>query len=216
MGYADYMWDTWTGVPEHAEHKQDSEILSDMPHCEAQLRKHLTNHPKMTLWLIITGYCEPHPGGKGTYSYNIKQTKGRVPPLNQYFPGYHYKGMPYEKYEGWLTGLARAGVRIRQSPNMLTTAKILVQLERSAMTEGTTLNRHLKPVIRHHDNPQVMTLLGAHDSGVGVEKAEELIRIYKTVAAIVNTSPESIAHNIAGIGIPGAKKLLKSFGVEDG
>ncbi len=215
MGYADVLYSTWTGEMEQVELKMVDEILSNMPHVEAQLRNHIANHPDITLWLVITKQCEPHPGGKGTYAYQVQQLKGRVPPLNHYLPGFWYKGIPYERYEGFLTGLARAGVRIRESPNILTTAKILVQMEKSAQTEGTTLNRHVKPVIRHHDDPQVMTLLGAHNSGVDVVRAEALIDIFKTVEAIINTSAESIAHNVAGMGLVTARKLLSSFGVKD-
>ena len=214
MGYADYMWSTWNKGAEHAEHKEVDEILSNMPRVEMQLRKHLTNQPNMTLWLIITSHAEPHPTpGKGTYSYKAEPIQGRYPPLNRYVPNFHYTGMVYERYEGFLNGLARAGVLIRQSPNRLTTAKLLVRMEKSAATEGTTLNRHVKPVVRHHYDPQVQTLLGAHDSGVDVVLAEELIDVYKTVYAIVNTSAESIAYNINGMGLPKAQKLLKSFGV---
>lgn len=215
MGYADVLYSTWTGGLEQVELKMVDEILSNMPHVETQLRKHITNHPDITLWLVITKHCEPHPTGKGTYAYQVQKLKGRVPPLNHYLPGFHYKGIPYTRYEGLLTGLARAGVRIRESPNVLTTAKILVQLEQSAMSEGTTLNRHVKPVIRHHDDPQVMTLLGAHNSGVDVVRAEALIAVFGTVAAIINTSAESIAHNVSGMGLISAKKLLASYGVKD-
>ncbi len=229
-GLADYCWSDWMKRIEQVERKQVGEILSDMPHVEDQLRSHVQNNPASIVWLLVEGIVLPgYKDGKlGCYTYIARDcstfTKGRREVETHYTPGW-FSQIPFEKYEGFLTGVARIGIRVRRTVDAVSTAKVLHQMEVSAQTEPTTLQRHIKPNITFHPNPQVITLLGvmatqidkdgnirAVSSGIGVELAERLIKEFGSVFKIMESSPETIAELVPGMGKVSAKKLLEAFG----
>lgn len=87
-------------------------------------------------------------------------------------------------------------------------------MERGGQHKSEILQRHLKPSINFKAKPQVMSLLGLYESGVGPVLAEELIRHFDTVAKIATLSPTIIAETVPGMGERAARMLLKSLGVE--
>jgi len=206
-GFADYQWLMYTGRGEHVERKQVNEILSDMPHVEEQLRGHLENQPDHILWLLVEGIITPHdvdPRRTVIYAKRSKSAEVFVP-IRDF-------GMPFERFEGFLTSLERTGVRVRRTVDYYATARVLAHMETSAQRPHTVLQRHIKPRITFKPNAQVMTLLGAHKSGIGPELAENLIKVYGNVAAIIRTTPEEIADSVPGVGLKKAKQLLEAFG----
>ncbi len=229
-GLADYCWSDWMKRIEQVERKQVGEILSDMPHVEDQLRSHVQNTPTSVVWLLVEGIVQPgYKDGKlGCYTYQARDCstfiKGRREVEIHYIPGWFSK-IPFEKYTGFLTGLERIGIKVKCTVDAVGTAKVLHQMEVSAQTEPTTLQRHIKPNITFHPNPHVMTLLGvmathidkdgntkAIPSGVGVELAERLIKEFGSVFKIMESSPETISELVPGMGKVSARKLLEAFG----
>ncbi len=218
-GWADYMWSMYNGEIEQAERKQVNEILSDMPAVEEQIRKELQAKPGATLWLIVEGVCQPvllENGREGTVVYakrmcNTYRSYGKRDPEEHYVPG-HISKQPYERFQSFLTGLERVGVRVRHTVDYITTAKVLIQMAKSAQSPPSTLQRHNKPQVSFHPEPQVMNLLGVYKSGIGVELAERLIKYYGSMWSMAQMNPEDIAADVEGMGVSSATKLLKAIG----
>ena len=222
-GWADYMWPMYTGLIEQVERKQVGEILSDLPGVEEQIRKELQAKPEATLWLLVEGICQPtlyedNRGimREGTMMFksrmcNAYRSYGKREPEEHFVPN-HMSKTPYERFQSFLTGLERMGVRVRHTTDYITTAKVLIQMAKSAQSPPTTLQRHNKPQISFHPNPQVMNLLGVYKSGVGVEMAERLINAYGSMWDMAQMNPEDIAEHVPGMGVVSATKLLKAIG----
>ncbi len=218
-GWADYMWPMYNGLTEQAERKQVNEILSDPPAVEEQIRKELQAKPEAILWLIVEGVCQPiqlDNGREGTVVYgkrmcNAYKSYGKRTPEEHYIPG-HVSKQPYERFQSFLTGLERVGVRVRHTMDYMTTAKVLIQMAKSAQSPSSTLQRHNKPQVSFHPNPQVMNLLGVYKSGIGVELAERLIDYYGSMWNVAQMDPEDIAQDVQGMGIGNATTLLKAIG----
>lgn len=218
-GWADYMWPIYNGLVEQVERKQVGEILSDIPGVEEQIRKELQAKPEATLWLLVEGVCQPillDNGREGTMIFksrvcNAYRSYGRRKPEEHFVPN-HTSKIPYERFQSFLTGLERMGVRVRHTTDYITTAKVLVQMAKSAQSPPTTLQRHNKPQITFHPDPQVMNLLGIYKSGIGTEMAERLIETYGSMWNMAQMNPEDIAEHVPGMGKVSAIKLLKAIG----
>lgn len=218
-GWADYMWPMYNGLIEQAERKQVNEILSDMPGVEEQLRKEIQTKPEATLWLIVEGICQPiqlENKREGTVTYgkrmcNAYKSYGKRTPEEHYVPG-HISKQPYERFQSFLTGLERVGVRVRHTVDYITTAKVLVQMATSAQSPPSTLQRHNKPQIAFHPDSQVMNLLGIYKSGISVVLAERLIKQYGSMWNVAQMHPEDIAADVQGMGISNATELLQAIG----
>lgn len=211
QGYADYMWKMWDGMLEQAERKQVGEIISDMNGVEDQIRQQLQRNPDIAHWLIVEGIVEP--AIRGIWTLKPKPYKGQSPEMVKYEPDRNNKAVPFERYEGWLTGVERMGVRVRRTNDYSGTALVLAEMYKSGQTASTTFNRHLKPLIPFHPNPQVMTLMGAYKADIGPRLGEALIKEFDTVANIISLNPETIAELIPRMGEERARKLLRAFGV---
>lgn len=212
QGYADYLWKTWNSTCEQCERKQATEIISDMNGVEDQIRQQLQRHPEIDHWLIVEGIVEP--ALRGLWTLKAKPYKGQSPEMVKYEPDRNHKAVPFEKYEGWLTGIERMGVRVRRTNDYSGTAMVLAEMFKSSQTASTTFNRHLKPLIPFHPDPQVMTLMGAYKADIGPVLGEALVKEFDTVANIISLNPETIAELIPRMGVEKARKLLRSFGVK--
>lgn len=211
-GWADYRWVDWMDCYEQAERKQCGEILGGMEEVEDQIRREVQAHPECRLWLLVEGLA--YPGVKVEVGRTVQGTWVFKRVGGVWKPTWFY-GVRFELYEGFLTGLRRQGVLVRETRDSLTTAKVLVQLEQSAKHEPTTLQRHLKPKLDWIPDPQVMTLMGGYKSGVGPILAERLVGrkgVFSTVWDLLQASPEFIAECVEGVGVETAKKLQRSFG----
>lgn len=211
-GYADYMWKMWDGMLEQAERKQANEIIRDMNGVEDQIRQQLQRHPEIVHWLIVEGIVEP--AMRGLWTLKSKPYKGQSPEMVKYEPDRNHKAVPFVRYEGWLTGVERMGVRVRRTNDFSGTAMVLAGMYKSGQTASTTFQRHLKPQIPFHPNQQVMTLMGAYEAEIGPVLGEALVKEFGTVAKIIQLNPETIAEMIPRMGVPKARKLLQSFGVK--
>ena len=219
-GWADYMWPTYNGLIEQVERKQVGEILSDQPAIEEQIRRELQEKPEATLWLIVEGVARSIPlsgsNREGTAVYkarmcNTYKNYGHREP-EEHFVVSHISKQPYERFTSFLTGLERIGVRVKFTVDYEATAKVLVQMAKSAQSPPTTLQRHNKPQITFRPNPQVMNLLGLYKSGVGPEMAEKLVDFYGSLWHIAQMNPEDIAADVPGMGVVSATKLLETIG----
>ncbi len=218
-GWADYSWLMYNQQTEQAERKQVNEILSDIPGVEEQIRKELQAKPEAVLWLIVEGICQPiqlDNGREGTVVYgkrvcNAYRSYGKREPEDHYVPG-HISKQPYERFQSFLTGLERVGVRVRHTIDYVTTAKVLIQMAKSAQSPPSTLQRHNKPQISFHPEPQVMNLLGVYKSGISTVLAERLIDYYGSMWNVAQMNPEDIAQDVEGMGVGNATTLLKAIG----
>jgi hypothetical protein len=230
-GYADYWWTMHDGVLEQVERKQVTEILSNMAKVEDQLRQHISKHPDGVLWLLIEGVAEPsimtyttksgYEVEAGTMlAYNKSLCHGgRTGSEYHFVPGWESR-IPYERWEGWLTGVERAGIRVKRTNDLFGSARVLARMEQSASGPGTTLQRHLKPQTPKHYNPHVMNVLGIGQhreakSGVDVKMAERLVAKFGSLYDIMRLPPEIIAEEIPGMGLNKAIQFLKACGRTD-
>lgn len=221
-GYADYHWYDHAGMLEQVERKQVTEILSNIAKVEDQLRQHITKHPDAILWLLIEGIPEPGDGVITVYNKelcrsNRRGTKGKA--VYHFVPTWESK-IPFERYEGWKTGIERAGIRIVTTNDIYGTARKLAGMEQSSKRPGTTLQRHLKPQTPKHYSPHVMNLLaiGQHreaKSGIDVIMAERMVNVFGDFLTICRLSPEILAEAIPGMGMTKAIQFLKSIGRTD-
>lgn len=210
-GWADYVWNTQASGIEQVERKQWGELLVNPERVERQLRDELQAHPEVVLWLYIEGVIASDAQGIEVYKLQRIQWQGKSREV--YMPNWHSR-TSIARVQAWISQLERIGVRVKYTQNTLETSVALTQAYRTAQHPPTILQRHIKPSITFHPNSQVMTLLGAHKSGIGVELAERIIKEFGTVWNLVTHSPELIADNVEGMGVVKARTLLKAFGKE--
>jgi hypothetical protein len=203
MGFADYLWFDWNHEPEQMERKQVTEILSDMPGVEMQLRRELDNVRRTIL--IIEGIVLP--GVKGCHTFMLS-SNGRV-----MRPGHVYN-FPYARYEAWKWGMENAGVTVWHTGNWEGTANAIAMRSKQVQSEEhSTLGRHLKPLPLFKVNPQVMFLMGIAD--VGPEKAEALITSFGNAWDALRAPVDMIAE-LPGWGKSSARAMFKAIGRDVG
>ena len=204
QGFADYLYYDCNNEPEMVERKQVNEILSDMEGVEYQLRKEL-DKVRRTI-LLVEGTVLPTSKGCQVY----------VPSQNGKFlrPGHSYS-FSYTRYESWLWGLEQVGVTVWRTASWEATADAIAMRAKSVLRpDHTTLARHLKPLPTFNADPHVQTLMGVKGGGIGPDKAEALVKVFRTAYAVLQADPEAIAKLVPGVGIRGAKVLLGAAGRE--
>ena len=204
-GFADYLWYTADNLPEQAERKQVTEILSDMAGVEYQLGNEIADVPDLfNMILIVEGIVEATPTGVQTF---LLAKNGN------YFRKSRSYNFSYARYEGWKIAQSRAGVLVWLTSSWLTTVQALVQFQKSAENNNhTALNRHLKQRPKFKRNPFVETLMGIKDANIGPELGQVITQVWGNPWDFIRQSPEAIAEYTPGIGIPKARTILEAFG----
>ena len=89
---------------------------------------------------------------------------------------------------------------------------MLVQMYKTSQRESTTFKRYTRPDMNFHENPQIMSLIGAHNTGISVVLAERVIQEFKTIHNMLQYSPELVASTVAGVGVVKARQMQRAFG----
>jgi len=209
--WADYMWSTWDKGIEHVERKQWGEILSGMDKVERQLRLEYQAHPSARLYLLIEGVIDPDSSGVTIMKRRRIPIPGRKGTEVAWVGSWHSR-QPYARVSAWLSAIQRMGIYLVFTQDHLSTAQMLVQMFKTSQRQSTTLNRYTKPDIQFHENPQIMSLIGAYNTGISVVLAERVIRDFTTIHNMLGYSPEMVASTVEGIGIVKAKQMQRAFG----
>ena len=205
-GLSDYGWHTYLASLEQCERKQVPEIIGALPETEYQIGNQLATAPDSLInqYLIVEGIAQAIPEGIQTWKmhdndrYYRKSTRFKL-------------SMP--AYEAYLIGLSRAGIVVIKTESWQDTAITLVALEKSAQYEGNTFHRHLKIRPSFRPDPYVEQLMGIKD--IGPETAVQLIKVFGTPWKVYGLHPQVIADYVPGMGLAGAKDMLKRVGRED-
>ena len=218
-GYADYVFNWWSGELEQYERKQANEVLSALEDTEYQLAGEIFNHPEGRLGLIIEGVVIPAPTGIQTFK---RAPSGKVFYRDRFFR------YPYQRYERWKADLERQGVLIWCVDDSFGLVHALVALYASAQKEPTTLTRYLKvkgvlqpkpkdwddknPTLPWQPNPYVQQIIQTPDNGFGVELAQTAIDLYGTPWDLYRQQPELLASTIPGVSMIKARQFFKAIG----
>ena len=207
LGFGDYLWYTKDMLPEQAERKQLTEILSGFEHVEYQVGKEiadLEDKQQVNQILLVEGIVQPVSNGIQTWRMH---KNGKF-----YVKSKLYK-TPMARYEAWLISMSRAGVVVWRTNDWQHTAEALVHFEKSAQVESTAMHRYLKIKPAFRPNPYMEQVMAVAD--VGPTIAEALLELYHTPWDIWRQTAESLAEYTPGVGIAKARDILTKIGRKD-
>jgi hypothetical protein len=213
QGKADYYWIDVEGHRRQWERKQIGELLSDIDGVEEQLNRELATCDELTL--VVEGICMPHIYGVQTYQlsedkrffrqgFNFTNEVGARRKIKQ-------AQVLYPKYQAWKQGIRACGVAVIETATLEGTCwEIASAYKYSLDTEHTTFRRYL----REHISPfspdlHVENLMRLKGTGIGLKRAQELIKIYGTFYDAVTADARALASHL-GPGI--AAKFIEAIG----
>lgn len=127
-------------------------------------------------------------------------------------PGFAVRRKGVDKlYEAWKWGLRAAGVQVIETSCLELTARAVAGAYAASMKlEHTTLRRYVTPHIPPFDpDIHVDNLARLKDCGIGVERAQKLVKQLGTFYAVL-TAPRAKLHSIIGMAV--TKKLWETLG----
>ena len=205
-GLLDYFWFASDGHSITMERKELSDLLSNMPRLEKQLRT-ATNHAD-EVGLIVEGVPVPLEGGEialyrmGKNAKYLRQTK--------------ISGVKYNSVMGYIWQLKRtANITTYWTSTLYTTAWALKTfVENSQKPESSLLQHYVRTrAIKWQSNPMVETVMAVRDEHgaiVGEKKAAELVEQIGSLWDIIHMAPEAVAQVCDGVGLGTAKRLIKA------
>jgi len=207
QGLLDYFWFAGDGHSITMERKEWSDLLSNMPRLEKQLRT-ATNHADEVA-LIAEGVPIPLAGGEIALFHVGKSDK--------YLRRVKISGVKYASVMAYIWQLKRtANITTYFTTTIQATAWALkVFVENSQKQDSTLLQHYVRTrAIKWRSNPMVEIIMGIKDEDgyvVGEKKAIELVEQVGCFWDIIHLAPEEIALACNGIGIGTARRLLNAI-----
>ena len=209
----DWWWQDIKSNRRGVNRKQLGEALGDLDAVEEQINRELPSCDELT-W-VIEGVGVPTATGYQTFDWHentfCHKLKTRLP---HYCQGYVFKRNGIgARFEGLKDGMRKAGIIVIETDTMLSTATAIVAAFKGSMKlERTTLKRYVTPHVPPFDaNPHVDNLARIKGTGVGIEKAKDLIYHCETLSGAIN-APRLKLERI--LGVPTAARFLKAIGRE--
>lgn len=206
QGLLDYFWFAADGHSVTAERKEISDLLSNLPRLEKQLRV-ATNHADEVI-LIAEGMYKPLAGGEIAIYHEGKSDK--------YLRQVKISGVKFASIMAYIRQLKKvANITTYFTPTIAGTAWALKTFVESDQKESVLLQHYTRTrQIKWQSNPMVETITGIKDKDgyvVGEKKAVELVEQVGCLWDIIHLAPEEIAHACNGIGIGTARRLIKAI-----
>lgn len=206
-GLLDYFWFAADGHSITMERKEWSDLLSNMPRLEKQLRT-ATNHADEVA-LLAEGVPVPLAGGEVALFRMGKNDK--------YLRRVKISGVKYASVMAYIWQLKRtANINTYFTTTIQATAWALKTfVENSQKVESSLLQHYVRTrAIKWRSNPMVEIIMGIKDEDgyvVGEKKAIELVEQVGCFWDIIHLAPEEIALACNGIGIGTARRLLDAI-----
>lgn len=207
QGLLDYFWFAADGHSITMERKEWSDLLSNLPRLEKQLRT-ATNHADEVA-LIAEGVPIPLAGGEIALYHTGKNDK--------YLHRAKISGVKYTSVMAYIWQLRRtANITTYFTSTIQATAWMLKTfVENSQKAESSLLQHYVRTKqIKWRSNPMVESITGIKDEDgyvVGEKKAIELVKQVGSLWDIIHLAPEEIAYSCEGIGIGTARRLINAI-----
>lgn len=209
LGFGDYLWYDHHDEIQHFERKTWEDAARDWDSIEDQLRREKQAHPDARLHLILEGVAEPAPNGIIIY----RRQQGRNIMLGQQVgkqPGL------YKKITGGLYGMSEF-LDVHFTASMAASMSALSEwYQYDQKEEHSLFRRHLK-MIDWNPNRHVAALMGMaqNDTGLGVQRCEDLINEYGTVWNVIHEDPGMVGAMVRGISADTIRNLDRKIGRPD-
>lgn len=204
LGYADYLWYDYQDEIQQFERKTWEDLARDWDSVEDLLRREKQAHPEARLHLLIEGVAEPAPNGIMVY-----KRRGAV------LTGYQVGKQPglYKKIIGGLYGMGDFVEVIPTSSPAGSISALSEMYQYDQKEEHSIFRRHLK-MIDWSPNRHVGALMGLaqNDTGLGVQRCEDLIAEYGTVWNVIHEDPDLVGAMVKGVSGNTIKTLLRKIG----
>ncbi len=206
-GLCDYFWFAGDGHSITAERKEWSDLLSNMPRLEKQLRT-ATNHADEVI-LIAEGVPVPLAGGETALF--------RMGKSDKYLRQIKISGVKYVSVMAYIWQLKRtANITTYFTSTIQGTAWALKTFVENSQKQDSTLLQHYVRTrqIKWQSNPMVESITGIKDEQgyvVGEKKAIELVEKVGSMWDIIHLPPEEITFACDGIGIGTARRLVNAI-----
>ena len=207
--FADYLWTEYDNTTSHMERKHIDEILSNLDHVEAQLRREIMMADRT--YLLYEGTFTPTTidGRPACQSLNLR---GKV-----MVPGHKYR-LSYKSVLAWFDQLDRHGITVVHTIDPVGTANLLVALYNNSqkpLEEHTTFQRIIKqkvyPKSKSQQDLWIATLMGIEGAQLGEVTARRLIYQFGDPWTVFNRSLQELAET-PGVGMVTARRFWKSIG----
>ncbi len=207
QGLCDYFWFAMDGHSITMERKEWSDLLSNLPRLEKQLRT-ATNHAD-EVGLMVEGVAVPLAGGEIALYHVGKNPK--------YLRQVKISGIQYASVMAYIWQLKRtANITTYFTSTIQATAWALKTFVENSQKPGSNLLEHYvrTRIIKWRSNPMVETIMGIKDdmgTVVGEKRAAELVEKVGNLWDIIHLAPEEIAYACDGISATTARRLVNAI-----